>query len=104
MPEQGKLKVYSKEEIKEKLKEIPQWYYQDNQIVREYATKNWKETVMLFNLIAGLSEAYWHHPEVEVSYKRLRVKLTTHEFNGITDRDFGLAKEIEKIASLLLER
>lgn len=104
MSEQGKLKVYSEGEIEEKLKELPQWYYQNNQIVREYATKNWKETVMLFNLIAGLSEAYWHHPDIEVSYKRLKVKLTTHEFKGITDRDFELAKQVEKLASLLLER
>lgn len=104
MSEQGKLKVYSEGEIEERLKGLPQWYHQNNQIVREYTTKNWKETVMLFNLIAGLSEAYWHHPDIELSYRSLKVKLTTHEAGGITDRDLDLAAEIEKIASLLLKR
>ncbi|MCS6957330.1 MAG: 4a-hydroxytetrahydrobiopterin dehydratase [Aquificaceae bacterium] len=104
MSSQGELRVYKKEEIEERLKDLPQWHYEGNQLVREYATKGWKETVFLFNAIASLAEALWHHPDVEVGYKKLKVKLTTHEANGITDRDFKLAEEIEKIASLLLKR
>ncbi len=104
MSTEGKLKTYSKEEIEERLKDIPGWRYEGNFLVRDYDTKNWKETVLLFNTIAGLAEAHWHHPDLEVSYKKVKVKLTTHEAGGITDRDFGLASEIERLASLLLRK
>ena len=52
MPEEG-LKHYSPEEVLQKIQyEIPQWKYEDGYICREINTKNWKETVMLFNAIA----------------------------------------------------
>jgi 4a-hydroxytetrahydrobiopterin dehydratase len=35
---------------------------------------------------------------LELSFKKLKVKLKTHEAEGITDRDFNLAKEIERIS------
>ncbi|MFN3947305.1 MAG: 4a-hydroxytetrahydrobiopterin dehydratase, partial [Aquificaceae bacterium] len=80
------------------------WYKEGNFIAREYSTKNWKESVLLFNTIAGLAEAHWHHPDVEVSFKKVKVKLTTHEAGGITEKDIRLAQEIEKLATLLLKR
>ena len=104
MSGERELRVYSQQEIEEKLEGLPLWRYEKGYILRDFETKNWKETVFLFNAIASLAEAHWHHPDAEVSFKKLRVKLTTHEANGITDRDFELAKEIEKISSLLLKR
>ncbi len=104
MSGERELRVYSDQEIEGRLKNLPGWRYEEGFIVRDFATKNWKETVFLFNAIASLAEAYWHHPDVEAGFKRLRVRLTTHEAGGITDRDFKLAEEIEKISSLLLKR
>ncbi|WP_448584289.1 4a-hydroxytetrahydrobiopterin dehydratase [Thermocrinis sp.] len=91
----------SKEEVLEKIKEeLPQWVYKDGYIVREINTKSWKETVMLFNAIAYLAEGVWHHPDVELSFKKLKIKLKTHEANAITEKDFNLAKLIERLISL----
>ncbi len=94
----------SEEEIEERLRGIPQWRREGNSIVREFQTGNWKRTVFLFNTIAGLAEAHWHHPDVEAGFKSLKVKLTTHEAGGLTERDFRLAKEIEEVASKVLSK
>ncbi|RMH81235.1 MAG: 4a-hydroxytetrahydrobiopterin dehydratase [Acidobacteria bacterium] len=91
-------------EIEEALGELPGWNYEGGYIRKEYITKNWKETVFLFNAIASLAEALWHHPDVELGYKRVLVKLQTHEVGGITKRDTELAKEIERLAGLILKR
>jgi 4a-hydroxytetrahydrobiopterin dehydratase len=100
MPEE-RLKHYSPEEVFQKIQdEIPQWKYEDGYICREINTKNWKETVMLFNAIAYLAESLWHHPDVELGFKRLEIKLMTHDANAITDKDFNLAKLIERLISL----
>lgn len=55
---------------------------------------------MLFNAIAYLAESLWHHPDVELGFKRLKIKLMTHDANAITDKDFNLAKLIERLISL----
>lgn len=101
MSEGRDLKVYTPQEVQERLtKELPEWSYQDGYLIRNVSNKDWKETVLLFGAIAYISEAHWHHPDMEVSFKNLKVKLTTHEFGGITERDFDLAKEIEKTLSM----
>jgi 4a-hydroxytetrahydrobiopterin dehydratase len=42
-----------------------------------------------------------HHPDIALSYPRVRVMLTTHETNGLTNRDVDLAKKISAIATEL---
>ncbi|MFN3975693.1 MAG: 4a-hydroxytetrahydrobiopterin dehydratase [Aquificaceae bacterium] len=104
MPGDGELKAYSRQKVEEGLKALPEWKYREGCLIREYYTKNWKETVLLFNAIAALAEAHWHHPDIEAGFKKLKIKLTTHEVGGITDKDFNLATEIEKLATQLLKR
>ncbi|MCS6875309.1 MAG: 4a-hydroxytetrahydrobiopterin dehydratase [Aquificaceae bacterium] len=104
MSGEGKLKTYSEEEIKDRLTSLPEWRYENGFLIREYSTKNWRETIFLVNTIASLAEAHWHHPDMEVGYKKLKIKLTTHEAGGITDRDFKLASEIEKTVRSLLQK
>ena len=51
----------------------------------------------IVNAIGHLCEAAWHHPDLEVSYNKLTVKLKSHDVDGITDRDFELAAKIEAV-------
>ncbi len=98
------MKVLSKEEIDKDLSELEGWELGDGYIHKEFNTKNWKTTIFVVNTIAGLAEAHWHHPDLEVSFKKVRVKLTTHEAGGITERDIKLAKEIEAFVPSVLKR
>ena len=57
-------KVYSEEEIKERLKkDLPLWIFEGNWIKRKYKTQNWKSTLMVINTVGHLAEAAWHHPD-----------------------------------------
>jgi 4a-hydroxytetrahydrobiopterin dehydratase len=80
-------------------KELPGWYLENGWIRRKYSTDGWPTTLMLVNAIGFLSEAAWHHPDLEVTWGKIWVKLKTHSAGGITDRDFSLAKEIEALAA-----
>ncbi len=85
-------------------KEIPKWKYDGKYIIRDIETKNFKETMMVINLIAGISEAHFHHPDIEFGYKRIKVKLMTHSENAITHKDIELAKDIERFLRMFEER
>ena len=91
-------------QIKERLKELKDWSLEGDYITKELNTKNWKTTIFVVNAIAGLAEAHWHHPDLEVGFKRLKIKLTTHEAGGITEKDFKLAKEIDELVEKILSR
>ena len=79
-------------------KELPGWTLENGWLRRKYSTDGWPTTVMLINAIAFLSEAAWHHPDLEVTWGKVWVKLKTHVSGGVTERDFALAKEIEKLS------
>ena len=94
----AKLGTYSEDEIRSKLQELPGWYYEDTWIRRQYKTDGWPTTLMLVNQIAYVAEAAFHHPDLSVTWAKVTVKLKTHSENGITARDFELARKIEETA------
>ncbi len=94
----------SEDRIKSLLSGLEGWKREGDYIVREYDTGNWKRSLFVANTIAGLAEAHWHHPDLEVGFKKVKVRLTTHEAGGLTERDFKLAKEIEALIPRVLER
>jgi pterin-4a-carbinolamine dehydratase len=88
------------DQIDERLRaRIPLWSVEDGHLVRTFETGGWQRTLLLANAIGFAAEAAWHHPELLLSYPRLRVMLTTHDAGGITDRDFDLAERIEALAT-----
>ena len=90
--------VYSAEEIEARLREqLPRWTYEDGWIRRKYKTAGWKSTLMVVNAVGHLAEAAWHHPDLNVSYAFVTVKLMNHAAKGITDKDFALAAKIEDL-------
>lgn len=91
-------KTYSDDEIRQRLAdELPDWYLEDDSIRRTYKTSGWKATLMVVNTVGHLAEAAWHHPDLAVSYAFVIVKLVTHSAKGVTDKDFALAREIERV-------
>ena len=89
--------VYEPGEIAERLRELPDWYFEDGLLCRRYATAGWKSSLMVANAIAHLAEAAWHHPDLQVSYGAVTVTLMNHAAKGITDKDFELATRIEAL-------
>ena len=77
---------------------LPGWSLSDGSSRRAYATVGWSTTMMLVNAIAYISEASGHHPDLEVTWGKIRVALMTHDAGGLTERDLALAAEIERLA------
>jgi 4a-hydroxytetrahydrobiopterin dehydratase len=92
-----KERTYNESEIGERLRELPGWYFEDGWLRRVYKTDGWPTTLMLVNAIGYLAEAAYHHPDLNVTWGRIIVKLSTHSAGGITDKDFELARRIEDV-------
>jgi 4a-hydroxytetrahydrobiopterin dehydratase len=79
--------------------ELPGWEMRDGWLRRKYVTHGWQHTLMLTNAIGYVAEMANHHPDLELGYAQVVVKLQTHRVKGITTSDTEMAKKIEKIAT-----
>ena len=82
--------------LKKALAGLPHWEIRDGWLRRKYSTPGWPHTLMLVNTIGYVAEAAYHHPDLSVTWAKVWVKLKTHSENGITDKDFELARKIEE--------
>jgi len=85
-------------EIRDQLRSLPGWKLENGWIHRSYKTDGWPTTVMLVNAVAFLAEAANHHPDLTVTWDRVRIKLQTHSAGGVTGKDLELARKIEELA------
>ncbi len=46
------------------------------------------------------AEVMGHHPDIELSYGKVKVKLSSHDAGGLTKADFELAKKIDELTSV----
>src|SRR2546422_3877076 len=101
--------TYTEEQIKEKLKAFPGWWYEDGWIRRNYKTDGWPTTLMLVTAIGYFAEAAYHHPDLAVTWGRVIVKLKNHAAGGITDKrseehTSELQSRLHLVCRLLLEK
>lgn len=89
----------SEEEVENALIELPEWELQGRDIVRIYEFKNFAEAMEFVNVVAALAEADKHHPDIDIRWNKVRLKLSTHSKGGLTQLDFDLAERID-IAAL----
>ena len=55
--------------------------------------------------VAEAAERLNHHPDVELRYVNLILRLTTHDAgNKVTEKDLRLAEEIQKIVEEFRDR
>ena len=88
----------SKNEIQLKLKEMPGWSYIGKAIQKRYTLKSFMPAMDLVNRIAEAAEKEQHHPDITINYNVVSISLSTHSDGGVTQKDFGLAQQIDKLA------
>jgi 4a-hydroxytetrahydrobiopterin dehydratase len=84
-------------EIDEALQNLIGWRFIENSIQKDFVFKNFEETMAIINEIAIIAQEMNHHPEWHNVYNKLNIKLTTHDSNGVTNKDIELASAIDAL-------
>ena len=66
-------------------------------ITRSFKFKNFSEAWGFMNRVALLAETQDHHPEWSNVYSRVEILLSTHDCDGLSERDLTLARAIDKL-------
>jgi len=74
------------------------WKVEKKYLMREFEFSNFSEAIKFINKILPLAEEANHHPDILIhNYKKVKIMLYTHSEDKISEKDYSLAKEIDKI-------
>jgi 4a-hydroxytetrahydrobiopterin dehydratase len=70
---------------------------EDTKIEKRFQFKDFKEAMNFVNKIADIAEQEGHHPDIYISYNKVKIELTTHAIGGLSVNDFIMASKIEAV-------
>lgn len=69
----------------------------DHHIEKEFTFPNFKEALDFTNKLGALAEKEGHHPDIYLSWGKVKISLWTHNINGLSENDFILAAKCDDI-------
>ena len=85
-------------EIQERLRDLDGWRREGNEIVREFDRGDFVGSVRFVDSLVEPAEEMGHHPDLEISWNEVTVRISTHSEGGLTAADFDLAARINALA------
>ncbi|MBL4613627.1 MAG: 4a-hydroxytetrahydrobiopterin dehydratase [Magnetovibrio sp.] len=81
------------------LKQVDGWALSTDQkaIEKKFSFKNFPDAFAFMTRVAFTCEKINHHPDWSNTYNRVDVRLSTHDADGLTERDFTLAQAMDKV-------
>ena len=77
-----------------------QWTRDGDAIVRDLRFPDFAAAMSYANAVAGLAEGANHHPDILIhGYNRVRLTLSTHSADGLTQSDLDLARGIDGLSA-----
>jgi 4a-hydroxytetrahydrobiopterin dehydratase len=83
--------------IKTRLNAHPSWTHKGGKLHREFKFAGFSEAFGFMARAALFAEKIDHHPAWTNVWNKVSVTLDTHDAGGITDLDFRLAAEMDRI-------
>ena len=87
------------DEITRQLGDLPDWQYDGEALHADKEAPTFPVAISIVDEIAEVAEQMNHHPDIDIRWKRLVFKLSTHSEKGVTQLDIELAHRIDQIAT-----
>ena len=82
------------DQILDLARNIPEWNVEKTAMHREFTFGDFQQAMQFANRVAALAQEEDHHPDILVSYNKVRLTLSTHKAGGLTMKDFTMARKI----------
>ena len=87
----------SEPEILERMATAKGWERHGDMLVRSWQFPSFRRALEFVNQVAALAEKNDHHPDIILSYRHVRLELSTHSDGGLTLSDFAFASAINAL-------
>jgi 4a-hydroxytetrahydrobiopterin dehydratase len=78
---------------------VTDWQEQDAVLVREFELASFPAAIDFVDRLAELAENENHHPDIDIRYRKVTVRWTTHSEGGITAKDREMAERTSGLAA-----
>jgi 4a-hydroxytetrahydrobiopterin dehydratase len=85
------------EQIGAALGELDEWGFKDEAFVRTFRFADFVHAIDFVDQLAEIAEEQQHHPDIDIRYNKVTLRLSSHDAGGVTMRDVRLAETIEKL-------
>jgi 4a-hydroxytetrahydrobiopterin dehydratase len=83
----------------QQLKQLPDWSLKGKKIGRQFIWKDFAAAMKFVGKVSKLAEKANHHPDITISYNKVRLTLFSHDVGRLSKRDFSLAAQIDELVS-----
>jgi len=66
-------------------------------LVKEYRFPDFRQALEFTNRVGELAEEVNHHPNIFLTWGRVRIELWTHKIDGLTESDFVWAAKADRL-------
>jgi 4a-hydroxytetrahydrobiopterin dehydratase len=75
------------------------WERDGRELVKVQRENDFAGALDFVNLVGGLAERADHHPDIDIRWNTVTLRLSTHSAGGITEKDLDLARQIDGLPS-----
>lgn len=80
----------------------PGWkLIEEHHLEKEYPFRDFKEALAFTNRVGEIAEREGHHPDIFLSYGKVKIQLWTHKINGLSESDFILAAKCDEAFAVM---
>jgi len=86
-----------REESEVLLKQLNDWRLSGDArwLSKEFTFKDFKDALAFVDTVGAIAEQEGHHPDIQLSWGKAVIELTTHAIKGLSNNDFILAAKID---------
>jgi 4a-hydroxytetrahydrobiopterin dehydratase len=70
---------------------------EDHHLEKVYTFPNFREALAFTNRVGELAEDVGHHPDIELSWGRVKLTVFTHKIKGLHESDFVFAAKADAV-------
>ncbi|TDQ04168.1 4a-hydroxytetrahydrobiopterin dehydratase [Labedaea rhizosphaerae] len=89
--------VFGDEEINSALGSLPGWEREGDALVRTVELADFPQAIQVVARVAEIAENDNHHPDIDIRWRTLTFRCSTHSAGGVTASDVSLAQEINGV-------
>ena len=77
--------------------DLNEWMIHNELLVKEFVFSTFQDAINFVNTVAKIADEADHHPDIFISYNKVKISLITHDLGEISEKDYSLAKEMESL-------
>lgn len=71
----------------------------EHHLEKEYLFHNFVQALAFTNAVGAIAEEEGHHPDIHLSWGKVKIVLWTHKIDGLTESDFILAAKCDELVN-----